>query len=106
MMDAARAQTPLRNFEAAAFAEQHVFGGNAHLIEDKFGVPERRMLIAIDGEGPLDGHALRIHRHQYHRLLLVRRRGWVALSHNDRDFAARRHGASDPPFAAVDDVMV
>ena len=48
----------------------------------------------------------RLHRHEDHRLLLVLRRGGVGLAHEDRDLAARIHGAGGPPFAAVDDVSV
>ena len=50
--------------------------------------------------------ARRVHRHQDHRLLLMRRRVGVALAHEDRDPAARVAGAGDPPLAAVDDVVV
>ena len=73
VMNAARAQTALRDLEAASFAEQHVRNGHAHVFETDFAVAVRRVIVAEDGEQSLDLHAGRVHRNQHHRLLLVAR---------------------------------
>src|SRR5262249_4172404 len=106
MMDAAGAEPPLRDFEAAAFAEQDVRRRHANVLEHNFGVAVRRIVIAEEAERALDLHARRVERHQHHGLAFVGLRSRIRHAHHDRDFAAAVHGARGPPFAAVNDVVV
>jgi hypothetical protein len=106
VVDAARAQAALGDFETAAFAEQQVGGRHAHVVEDDFGVAVRRIVEAEHRQVAQDVHARRVARHQDHRLLLVAAGVvGIALAHEDEHGAARVVGAGRPPFAAVDDVM-
>ena len=106
VMDASGAEPALRDLESAAFAEQHVSGRHANVLEQDLRVPVRRVVEAEHRQHALDAHAGRVHRHEDHRLLLMLRRVGVAATHEDRDAAARVAGAGDPPLAAVDDVLV
>ena len=106
MVDAAGAEAALRDLEAAPLAEQHVGGRHAHVLEQDLGVAVRRVVVAEHGQRPHDRDAGRVHRHEDHRLLAVARPVRVGPAHQDRDRAARVHGAGGPPFAAVDDVVV
>jgi hypothetical protein len=63
VMDAARPEAALRNFEAAAFAQQHVLDRHLHILEDDFGVAVRRVVIAEHGQHAHDLDAWSIHRH-------------------------------------------
>ena len=45
-MDAARAEPPLRDLEAAAFAEQDVRDRHAHVLEVDLAVAVRRVVVA------------------------------------------------------------
>ena len=66
----------------------------------------RRVVIAVDGERPLDRHAgasSGISTIDCWRCLSARR---VGLAHHDRDLAARIARARRPPFAAVDHIIV
>ncbi len=53
-----------------------------------------------------DAHARRVHRHQHHRLPLVRGGLGIGHAHHDQDPAARVAGAGGPPLAAVEHVVV
>ena len=107
MMDAAGPEAALRDLEAAALAEQHVGGGDAHAAEHQFGVAERRMLVAVDRQRRArpSGRARPSARGSSIAACV-----WapleIALAHHDRDLAGRRHRAGDPPFAAVDHIVV
>ena len=90
----------------APFAEQQVGRRHAHVLELDLHMAVRRVVIAVDGQAPLDGDARRVHRHQDHRLLAVLGVARVGLAHQDRDLAARIARARRPPFAAVDDIIV
>src|SRR5467141_628000 len=54
VMDAARAEPPLSDLEAAAFAQQDVRRWHPHIIEHDLGVAVRRIIIAEDAERALD----------------------------------------------------
>ena len=69
-------------------------------------MPVRGVVVAEDGEGPLDLYPRRIERDQDHGLLLVARRVGVRLAHKDGDPAPRVPGTGDPPLPAVYDVLV
>ena len=59
MVDAPRSQPALRDLEPAPFAEQQIVGRHAHVLERDFHVAVRRVVIAIDGQAPLDRDARR-----------------------------------------------
>jgi hypothetical protein len=88
------------------FAEQHVGGRDAHILELDLHMAVRRIVIAVDGERALDRDAGRVERDQHHRLLLVLSRARVGLAHHDRDLAARIACAARPPFPPVQHVLV
>src|SRR3954469_9931196 len=52
VVDAPRTETALSNLEAAAFAEEDVRGGYAHVLEIDLGVAVRRVVVAEDREVP------------------------------------------------------
>ena len=107
VVDAARAETALRDLEAAAFAQQDVLDRHANVVEHDLGVAEGRVVHAEQLHVAHDGHAGRVLRHQDHRLLFVAVGVvGVGLAHEHEDFAALVHGAGDVPLAAVDDVFV
>ena len=106
VVDAPRPEAALRDFEAAAFAEQDAARRHAHVVEADFHVTVRRVVVAEHRQRPQHLDAGRIGRHQDHRLLRVARRLRVGLAHEDVDLAARIAGTADPPLAAVDDVVV
>ena len=94
MMDAARPKPPLRDFEAAAFAEQHrIDGVDADVLQLDLHMAVRRIVIAEDGQVAQDVHPRRVERHQHHRLLRVAFRREIGLAHHDCDLAARIAGA-------------
>ena len=49
MMNSARAESSLRDFEASSFAQQNVFGGDADVDEPEFGVARGGVVIAEHG---------------------------------------------------------
>ena len=106
MMNATGPETALRDFEAAALAEQDIARRHPHILEHDFRVAVRRIVIAEYAEVTQHAHAGRIERHQDHRLPLVRLCVGIGQAHDDGDLAARVHGAGGPPFAAVDDVVI
>jgi hypothetical protein len=106
MMDPARAETALRDLEAAAFAEQNVFLRHANVFQQHLGMAMRRVVKAEHRQHLLHLDAGGVERHQYLRLLLVLRRLRIGLAHQDRDLAAGIADARRPPFAAVDDVVI
>src|ERR1700678_3222392 len=106
MVDAAGTEAVLRNFEAAALAEQNILRRYAYIDEIDLRMAVGRMIVAEHGQlaQPLD--ARRVHRHEDHRLLAVKRRSRVGLAHEYQDFAAWISGAGRPPLAAVDHVVI
>src|SRR3546814_2638584 len=106
MMNAARPQTTLRDLEATPFAKQQIFYRHPHIGERHFCVTMRGMIIAIDGEEPLDLDARRIEVDQDHGLLPVNLCLRVGFAHQDRELAARIAGPRRPPFASVNDIML
>ena len=105
VMNAAGAETRLRDLEAAALAEQDVVGRHAHVLEHDLGVAVRRVVEAEHRQHAQHLHARRLHRHEDLRLLCMLRGGRVGLAHHDEHLAARVAGAGRPPLAAVDHVV-
>src|SRR5206468_958209 len=71
MVDAARAEAPLRDLETTSLAEEEVVGRHAHIVEDDFGMAVRRIIETEDRQHAHDVHALGIERHQNLRLLTM-----------------------------------
>ena len=105
-MDAAGAQADLRDFEAAAFAEQHVILRHPDIVEAQMHVAARRMVVAEHVHRPEDLDAGRVLGHQNLRLLLARRRVRIGLHHHDHDLAAGIAETGDVIFFAVDHPFV
>ena len=106
MVDAAGTEAALRNFEAAALTEQNILRRYAHIDEIDLRMAVGRMIVAEHGQLTQPPDAGRVHRHEDHRLLAVKRRGRVGLTHEYQDFAAWISGAGGPPLAAVDHVVI
>ncbi len=106
MVNAPRAQTALGNLKTAPFAQQHVFVGHPHVIEQHFGMPVGRIVVSEYRQWPYDFHPRRVDGHQDHRMLLMARVPGIAQTHEDQDFATRVTGTRGPPFAAVDHPLV
>jgi hypothetical protein len=95
----------LGDHEPVALAGEPVGGRDAHVVEDDLGVTVL-VLVAEDRQVPGDGQTGGAAGDQDHRLLTVRGSGRIGLAHHDEDPAALVGRAGDPPFAAVDDVVV
>ena len=107
VVNPARPQPGLGNFEAAALAQQDVGDRHPDVGEVDLGVPVGRVVVAKDGEGAQDTNPGSLARHEHHRLLPVPVRvGRIGLAHEDQDRAAWIHSAGGPPFAAIDDVGI
>src|SRR5882757_6414466 len=106
VMDAAGAETALRDLKAPALAEQDVADGNTDVFKKHLRVAMRRIVETEHRQHLLDRDALGIARHQDLRLLLMTRRAGIGLAHHDQNLTARVADAGRPPFAAVDHVMI
>ena len=84
VVDAARAEPGLGDGEAAALLAEHVVDGHAHVVVGDLAVA---LVVGVAEHLQVadDGHARRVHRHEHHRLLAVRRAVGVGLAHHDRD---------------------
>src|SRR3546814_4147584 len=105
MMNAAGPQTPLRDLEATPFAEQQIFYRHPHIGERHLCVTMRGMIIAIDGEEPLDLDARRTEVDQDHGLLQVNFCLRIGFAHQDRDLAELIAGHVRYPSAPVVDLL-
>ena len=106
VVDAARPEPALGDFEAAPFAQQQIRRRHPHVVEQNFAMAVRGVVVAEHRQRAHHGDAGRICRHQDHRLLGMAGRQWIGFSHHDVDLAARVAGAGDPPFVAVDHILV
>ena len=106
VVDTAGAEAALGDFEAAAFAEEEVFGGDADVRESEFAVAVGTVVVAVDGEEAFELDAGGIERDEDHGLLLVAGGRGVGFAHENDDFAVGIAGADGPPFATVEDVVV
>ena len=99
VVDAAGAEPALDDFEAAPFAEDHVGGGDAHVVEVEVAVAVRGVVVAVDGEHAFDRYAFGGGGDEHHGLLFVNGGvGRRAFAHDNVDFASRVTGAAAPPF--------
>ena len=89
MVDTAWSKAPLRDLEAAAFAQQHVRCGNADILQFDFHMAMRRIVISEHRKVTQDFNARRVEFHQHHRLLRMALGFEIGLAHDNRDFAAR-----------------
>ena len=106
VMDPARPQAALGDFEAAAFAEQHVLLRNAAVVEPQMHMAVRRVVVTEHGHRLDDVDARRVLRYEDLRLLAVRRRVGVGLHHSDHDLAAAVASTGDVELLAVQDPLV
>ena len=106
MVNTPRAQAPLCDLEAAAFAQQNVGGGHTHVFKQHFGVAVRCVVVAKHVKRSHDLHPRSVGGNQNHALLRMARRLRIGLAHGDEHGAARVIGARSPPFATIDDVFV
>jgi len=106
MVDAPGAEAALGDLEAAAFAQQDVADRHTDVVEEHLDVAMRRVVVPHDIERAHDAQPGCVGRHEHHALLRVAGGVRIGLAHHDEDRAARIGGAGDPPFVAVDDVVV
>src|SRR5690606_37481440 len=105
-MDASWPEAALCDLESSAFTQQHITRRDADIFVMHFCMALRRIVVAEHGERADNLDAWRIEWHEYHRLLLVLFGIRVGFPHDDRDAAARVHGACRPPFLGIDDVFI
>src|SRR5882757_10855368 len=98
-------ESGLGDGEPAALLAEQVGHRHPHVVEMDLGVAVL-VLVAEHRQVPLDLQAGGVPWHQHHGLLAMRLRLRVGLAHHDEDRAARVGGAGDPPFLAVDHVLV
>ncbi|MNV19009.1 hypothetical protein D3C71_1098520 [compost metagenome] len=96
----------MSDLEATAFPQQDVGDGHAHVLERHLDVAVGRIVIAQHVQRADDGDALGIGGYQHHALLRMAGCVGVCLAHGDEHRAARVGRAGDPPFAAIDHVLV
>ena len=89
VVDTARPEAALSDLEPAPFAQQHVAGRNAHVLQFDFHVAVRCIVIAEHRQVAQDVHTRRIKRHEDHALLSMALRAEIGLAHDDGDLAAR-----------------
>mmetsp|Transcript_35474 Transcript_35474/g.89154 ORF Transcript_35474/g.89154 Transcript_35474/m.89154 type:complete len:285 (+) Transcript_35474:590-1444(+) len=107
VVDTARPESALRNFKAAAFAEEKIACRHAHVHELDFCVAVRRIVVAKHGEGTLDVDAGCVHGDEDHGVLLVLRplvRG--RAPHEYTQTATLVHSTAGPPLQPIYHVMV
>src|SRR6185295_12839944 len=105
VMHPAGSEPALSDLEAASLSQQQVASTYAHLLEDNFRMAVRGVVESEHRQMTHDVDALRIDRHQDHRLLIVARRVGIGLPHEDEESAATIDGASRPPFVAVENIV-
>lgn len=89
-MDATGAETTLDDFETLALTNDHVGGGDAHVLEGDMTVAVGRVVETHDGEHALDCHARDVAGDEDDGLLLVLVGVvGVGLAEYDEDLAAR-----------------
>jgi hypothetical protein len=106
VVDAPRAESHLRNLEAASLAQQDVLLGHAAVVEANVHVPVRRVVVAHHAHRADDLESGRVGRHEDLRLPLVHGPIRVGLHHHDHDFAARIAGAANVKLLAVQHPLV
>ena len=99
VVDAARAETALDDFEAATFAQDDAGDGDAHVAEGDVAMAVGGVVIAVDVQHALDRDAGSIGGDQNHGLLAVGVAvGRVGFAHDQVDLATGVTGARGPPF--------
>ena len=106
VMNAPRAQTPLRNFESTAFTQENIANWHPHIAKHQLGMTMRCIVVAKQPHRSHQLDARRIHRHQHHRLLQMARPSSVGFAHHDCNRAARIKRTRDPTLATVDHIVV
>ena len=106
MVDAARTEASLRDFETASLAKEDAACGHAHVVEHDLHVTVRGVVVTEHGQRAHARDAFGIGGNEDHRLLGVLRGVRVGLAHDDVEGAARVARPRRPPFAAADDVIV
>src|SRR2546423_10268156 len=99
-MDPARTETRLGDCEAAALLAEQLVLGHAHVLPQcltvaaAFGMTEDRQTAA-------HGNAGRVHRHEDHRLAVVRVGVGIGDAHEHRELAAGVERAAPEPLTAA-----
>src|SRR5258706_16435093 len=97
-MDAPRAESALRDLEAAALAEEQVRCGHAHILEHDLGMTVRRIVVTEYRQGAEDAHTRCVARDHDHRLPpMPVSVGGVGLAHDDENLAGRAVRARQAP---------
>src|SRR5688500_10356256 len=82
VMNAAWTESSLCDLETASFAEQYIADRHAHVVQRDFCMTVWCVVVAEHMQRALDGHTLRVCRHENHRLLLMLRGVGVRLAHH------------------------
>src|ERR1700756_4937969 len=104
-MDAAGAQPRLANCETLTLTLEKVARRHVYVVELDLGVT-LTIVVAEDSQASHDPHPGSIDRDDDHRLLSVRRRCWVCLSHHDQQSTVDMQRIGGKPFAPVEQITV
>ena len=105
VVDASRAESRLRDREAAPFFTKQIGNGNADVLVFDLAVPAA-VVVPEHRQRAHDPHTRRIERNEDHRLAPILIGIGVGHAHYDRDLATRIRGAGGPPLARVDHVVI
>src|SRR5262245_22699103 len=105
-MNSSRAESSLRNLKTSSLPQQHIGHGNAHIFKGHLGMTMRCIVISKDSKHAFDRHSRSIHRNENHRLLFMRGRIEIGLTHENRNPAARVSCPGSPPLPAVNYIMI
>src|SRR5215469_303467 len=106
MMDAAGAQTPLRDLETATRPADDVVEWYPHIGKADLAMSERGVVGAKHRYHALDLDAGSVEWQQNHGMPLVSRGRGLGQAHEDEQLAVRMPYSRTPPFPAVEDDMV
>ena len=106
VVDAARAQSALRDLEPPAQARDDVLLGHPHVVKNHLAVAKGLVVDAKGRQHALDLHARRVQRHQDHGVAQVAVGGGVGQPHEDQDLAVGVANAGAEPLAPIDHHLI
>ena len=105
VVDATGPEARLHDREAAAFLAEEVLLGDADVVPQRLAVAAA-LGVAEDGQAAPNLDTGRIHRHEDHRLAVVRIGVGIGDAHEDRDLATRVERAAGEPLVSLDHVVI
>ena len=107
MVHAAGGQTALCDLKPPALTEQKIFCGHADISKRHFGMPNRCIVIAQRGQRAQHVNTRCVFGHKNLGLLQMSVRVFgIALTHDDKNFAAFVGRTGDEPLMAIQNPLV